>query len=346
MNRIFNSRFLLMFLVSFFLIITKYAYSMADNANDVEVCTWKNCHKGAMSVTIDDTRRTCFSELNRNGFKGTYYVLTRPNPFSFRYFRYAAMLVIKAFGHEIGAHSSNHYCHGLVDQDFNNECLFNDDQINKWIRVQKDSIISMAWPCGKVQNKEIASEYYLSSRGYYNEGFEDSTPEDFMNLKSFSTDVNENSGNYLKELVDEAVLKSKWVLFAFHRKCNDSGAIDYAGTKDIWVAPVGEVVKYIYQRDGVKISEVIAKSDSISFDLSRDEISSSKYKNFEYSFSDDDVITMKVGIDNGVEIESVMVSENISSFKVLKDGDSKYIYFDVNISFDSLSKVFIQFKSL
>ena len=46
-------------------------------------------------------------------------------------------------------------------------------------------------------------------------------------------------------------------------------AIDYARSKDIWVASIGTVIKYILQRDRFILSGYVENSDRITFNASR-----------------------------------------------------------------------------
>ena len=68
----------------------------------VSVAPWKGGKRGALSISVDDGESSCFDELTRNGFKGTYFT-NGTTPPSFYSSYYLA-------GMELGSHLTNHLC--------------------------------------------------------------------------------------------------------------------------------------------------------------------------------------------------------------------------------------------
>jgi hypothetical protein len=130
--------------------------------------------------------------------------------------------------------------------------------------------VSMAYPCGSTDaNRMAASEpYFLGARGYYD-------PYDGADFP-WITDTNAailpdamllNSDNGVHDLllIDRAINEGQWAIFTMHDYCL---SIDNIANNraDLWVAPVGEVLKYIKVRDAVRFGNYVKTSNSISFD--------------------------------------------------------------------------------
>ena len=206
---------------------------------DISVCTWNGCHRGALSISIDDSRLTCFFSLLRNSFKGSYFVVT-PKINLKRAIRYFGLRILNLLGHETGAHTVNHPSSDISADEMRKEFQDNIAEISKRTGITGKSIISMAWPYGYVQHKDIASEYFICARGYKMNELEDSTPGDFMNLKSF--DLPSQPGaklSNLKAILDNAQEYAKWAILVLHWH-NNSAIINYAKNKDLWVGDIIE----------------------------------------------------------------------------------------------------------
>ena len=108
---------------------------------------------------------------------------------------------------------------------------------------------------------------------------EDPEPENLMNLKSYNSHEHTPlPPSDLKTLVDSAVLKNKWFNLVLHNLTNDDGAINYSRSKNIWVAPIGTVIKYILQRERFIFGEYSESSAGIKFNVSRLPVPSSAIK--------------------------------------------------------------------
>jgi gliding motility-associated-like protein len=270
----------------------------------VKITTWRDGHNGAMSVCVDDSKSSGFDELQANGFKGTY-VLEGVSPPSFYTDYYNA-------GMELGSHTVDHPCYAVSDD------VLRTQEIEPNILALctntpepcKD-VISFVWPCGFTNYREqaVASEYFLSARGYNINQLEDATPDNFMNLKSYNShESTPYPPSDLKTVVDAAVDQQKWFNLVLHDYTNDDGAISYANSKDIWVNSIGTVIKYILQRDRFILTNYNASYDRITYNVSRLQIPSSVSKNFEDAFGPNDVITMQIDIDDSKTVENVFIN--------------------------------------
>ena len=293
----------------------------------VTVSTWKDGHRGALSISVDDCYTTCYSELTASGFKGTYFCDgTSPS---------SSYANLYNDGMELGAHTANHLCYELDDNTLRfQELEPNIDAICAGTPQPCNYLISFAWPCGYTNSREedVASDYFLSARGYNINQLEDPTPSDFMNLKSFNSHVHKPYPPYdLKTVVDAAEQQGKWAILVFHAQCDDDNAISHAASKDMWVAPIGTVIKYILQRDKFILENYTASSTGISFSFYRLDIGSSPEFDFETAFSPSDVITLTVDIDDSQPIASVRLNGVSCQYKVVAINENNFLLINTPI---------------
>jgi len=224
-----------------------------------EICNWYGEAAGAASISMDDSFPSCRQVLNENGFKGTYY-LSGTDKFTVA--DWDMWRAIRAEGHEIGCHTVSHCsCHILDAAALNYEFSTNKKDIMSNLGLREEEILSFAWPRGDASSgsKVIANEYFLCARGYHVNELEDGDPNDLMYLKCLNTPHYHapayDPPSYF-EMADNAERLGKWVHFVFHNECMDDGAISYLATKNLWVAPVGTVVKYIKERQNSSITNI------------------------------------------------------------------------------------------
>ena len=272
-------------------------------SGNVQVSTWKNAQSGALSISVDENYMSCLSELQSNGFNGTYFYIGVVPP------SYMDLPTLYNAGMELGSHTINHIC-GYVAQDAlrYEEIEPNIQSICYYSPEPCKDVISFAWPCGytTISEQAITADYFLSSRGYNINMLEETTPANFQNLKSFNSHEHPPYPPAdLKTVVDMAEQQGKWANLVFHSTCNDDGAISYARTKDVWVAPIGTVVKYILQRNRFILNTYQENPNSIVFSYSRSAVPSSPVRTFETAFGPEDQITLEVQINDTRSVSSV-----------------------------------------
>ena len=300
----------------------------SDAISPVKVATWKDAHKGVISISVDDSQGSCYDELNRNAFKGTYFIEgTNPPSFFTNYY---------FDGMELGSHTVNHLCTTYISNNvFQTQEIEPNIQAICKLPIFCDDIIGLSWPCGatSLSLQSITSDYFLSARGYNINQLEDPTPAVFQNLRSFNS--HEHSPYPpadLKTVVDMAEQQGKWANLVFHTSCNDDGAIDYAATKDVWVAPIGSVVKYILQRDRFILTNYNEGSNLLSFSVSRLEIPSSTVRSFENAFGPEDVVTIQVDIDGLGPVNEVRVNGAAHPYQLKTIDGSNVLLLDTLLS--------------
>ena len=135
-----------------------------------------------MSVWIDDSVPVMFTELTANGFAGTY-ALMGPGVLSQVFATYHNA------GMELGSHSESHPCTPQTGFDRRTQLELNISNIVVSTPQTQNRLTSFAWPCGAntLREKVWASDYFLISRGYNWNQLEDTTPKDFMDVKSYNS---------------------------------------------------------------------------------------------------------------------------------------------------------------
>ena len=138
---------------------------------------------------------------------------------------------------------------------------------------------------------------------------EDTTPLNLQNLKSFNSHQHTPyPPSDLKTVVDMAEQQGKWANLVFHSPCNDDGAIDYAATKDVWVAPIGTVVKYTVQAERFVLVDYQVTSDKLTFSFNRLPIPPSSVRSFETAIKPTDQITLQIDINDLLPVQSVRLN--------------------------------------
>lgn len=272
----------------------------------IEICNWQGCAAGAASVSIDDSYTSCRDILDQNGFRGTYYLAWTD---TFSQAEWDTWRAIYAEGHELGGHTITHGSRDILEEEIlRSELSANKNDILTNVGMPEEELTSFAWPRGDTtaESKAIASEYFISARGYHINELEERNPADFMYLKSLNTphyhDPEDDPPDYFQK-ADEAEALGKWVNFVFHNECLDDGAISYLTTKDLWVAPVGRVAKYIKERQNAQILDVVRNQSEVSCTL----VSSLNPHLFNQK------LTMRVTV-NPADVQAVLINGKTAAF--------------------------------
>ena len=252
------------------------------------VSVWKGGKNGALSVSVDDGQPSMFAVLSTNGFAGTYVMNGTEAPAFFNTYHQAGM--------ELGMHLVDHSCAIFDEPTLRAQIEPNRAGVCATMQPCAD-VISLAWTCGIVDKRmeSVAADYVLSARGFNLNMLEDPTPHNFMNLNSFSSHgFNPLPPADFKTVVDDAIAQGKWANLVFHGVSDDDGAVAYSVGKDIWVAPIGTVVKYILQRDRTVISNYVETASLIGFDCYRLPLTPSSLRSFETAIHTNDLVTLHV----------------------------------------------------
>ena len=322
-----------------------------QTVGDVTACTWLGCKPGAASYSQDDGLTLCRAPLEAAGFRGTFYY---DGSSTLAWFAPAS-----AAGHEVGSHLANHMLNCTIPPSCYPNCTlqslyqtpytaqdvtnFRQNQIEPNLSAIEAGtnrpVLSLAYPCGATDAaRMIASNYYfLGARGYldiWSSNFpwaldiNPVTPPEAMLLNSDDT--------FHPALVDRAISEGKWAILTMHDTCF---GIDYltAHQSSLWIAPVGEVLKYIRVRNATQISNYSRVGDVINFDAA------SPLANFQRQRVDgsfmtpivfDNPISLRVGLLSADNVVNVLVNGVSTGFTVMSINNARYVVFNspVNLS--------------
>ncbi len=281
----------------------------------VRTATWRFGHQAAMSVWVDDSSGAMFNVLTDYGYRGTYSLWgvsdshAMPSYFTNYYQR----------GMELGGHTVHHRCYLLAEGDWRSDLESNRISIVTFTPANTNELICFAYPCGltSVKQQVVVGDYYLLARGYNLNQLEDPTPYDPLLLKCFNSHEHDpfeyspsappNPADF-KTVVDAAISQGKWANLVFHGLDNDNGAVAYTEGKEIWVAPAGEVFKYILLRDRTIISNYVETSGTIEFDVRRLLLDPSPIRSFETAVTTNDRVTLRVSLAGAAALTNVSVA--------------------------------------
>ena len=308
---------------------------IVNPASGVRASIWHGGRKGAMSVSVDDSQQSGYEKLSACGLKGTYMLwgLTPYAPFTSFY----------EAGMELGAHTVDHPCFGVNEPTRRYELEANIAGIVAEAGVPEAEVISFAWPCGvtTIEDRVVAADYFLSARGYNLNELEDSSPSDWMNLKSFNSHENDphafnpsapSNPADLKTMVDAAEAQGKWFNLVLHTLNNDDNAIAHSLEKDVWFAPVGSVAKYIAQRDRTVFQNYAETTTNLGFDCYRLPLDDSRLRSFETAIHSNDKVTVELDVTSFPSLGGLTVAGVETPYHVRDVAARRLLFFDSTIT--------------
>ncbi|MGC3944330.1 MAG: polysaccharide deacetylase family protein [Chryseolinea sp.] len=244
------------------------------NAQD-KTFAWPEGKQMALTLTFDDGRYSQVEGgtalLDEFGIKATFYVV--PSAVEQRLEGWKKAV---ASGHEIGNHSLNHPCTGnfpwarqkalenYTSKQMKDELVEANKKIQQLLGVTAKQF---AYPCGQKfvgRGKDTKSyvptvaELFQSGRGWLDEGPNDPQFCDFAQLTGMESDGKDF--NEILVLINQAKSNHQWLVLAGHEMAEGGNQTTrlsmlrqlLAYAKDpangIWIAPVGEVAKYLEQK--------------------------------------------------------------------------------------------------
>lgn len=288
-----------------------------------------------MTVSVDDSRQSGFEKLNAADLKGSYMLWGLSS--------YAPFAAFYAAGMELGSHTVDHPCFAVNEPTRRYELEANISGIVAGAGVPQAEIISFAWPCGftTIKDQVIAADYFLSSRGYNFNELEDPHPKNWMNLKNFNSHENDahefnpaapDNPPDLKVIADAAEAQGKWFNLVLHTKTNDDDAIPYSKQKDLWVAPLGAVVKYMQLRDRTVFTNYSETTTNLSFQFSRLPLNASRLRSFETAVSSNDQVSVQVDISDLPSVGGLTVGGSGKAYRVTEAAGQRLLLFDVSVT--------------
>lgn len=243
----------------------------AISAEDVSICKWPQGRTAAISYTFDDNCPNQFSVvvpmLNEFNMKGTFFPVINWLGGNYEDIKAAA-----AQGHEIGSHTVSHPNLGeLSDEEAQRE--LHDSRITIEEVIGGDyKCITIAYPyCVPPKNIQYVTDDYIVARhcdGRIDMGLNDSIPIDFTNVSSHALGsvFNSTTAESLQTIFENTRAKGGWSNLLFHEIDEGTGyspfpseeirkSLQYLqdNSSVYWVATMGDVARYIYEFNDVKI---------------------------------------------------------------------------------------------
>lgn len=256
---------------------------------ELTVLTWYRGARGAISLGFDDNRVDHWSiaapEMTARGLRGTFHVIPGLPQWTLWRDHYAAMAEA---GHELASHTMTHrYCVIRTQAEDPDDLYFHspaeleaDCQTAKSLleAFTQRAAVTIAYPGGQVdsQTMPILMSYFLggrtSTRGPLTN---DLTPTNMGFLLATRVGAGANSPvwasyeftrDHLTSFLELAEQSGKWVIYEHH----DVAWPGYSGVnvqawvehldelaeaqdaRRVWVAPEGDVVRYIYERNAAQ----------------------------------------------------------------------------------------------
>jgi peptidoglycan/xylan/chitin deacetylase (PgdA/CDA1 family) len=270
-----------MFLITFISSFLFGFFSLAKG--DTSVALWQGDKKGAVSITFDDGLASQFTYafplLQAQGLRATFFIVTN-------YIGYLSYIdewdlgEYTADGQEIGSHTESHHdltklkTNQLYTELSQSQLMLHD--------LTGQEVAALAYPFGSYDSTVIAAtdDFYIAARTANSNALNASTPNFYeLNVIWPNEGGTANVIPYLQSWVDSAVAENKWMIEMFHDieidgydtvSSEDFGThIDYlvANESDLWVAPMGVVAEYIYERNAAWITTLVSNQNLIQLDL-------------------------------------------------------------------------------
>ena len=301
-----------------------------DNHEAYQVATWQGFRQAAISYTFDDN---CPNQLpvaiplfNEFGFRTTMFV---PSDWIKDW---SALQTAADQGHEIASHTVTHTNLGTLTA-AQQLIEFKNSQESINAHIKGHSCTTIAYPYCVPGNDSLCASFYIAARhcqGY----IEPKTPADFMKISSLTTgsvSSIQTVGDFNNRVQKADSLKG-WCVFLIHGIDNDGGYsptqstvlrahLNYVKEQNntYWVAPFGDVVRYIKERNAALIHELSNKSTAITLQVT------DKLDNAVYNYP----ITIRRALPKHWTSATVTQNGKKVEAKISKKGALKYITFDV-----------------
>ena len=295
-----------------------------------EVGRWQGFRTAAVSYTFDDLLSSHLTiavpMFDEFGFQLTLFVVTSWVS------DWEGLQNAASKGHEIASHTVSHLHLNELSFDFEqSELKDSQDTINVHITGQKCA--TFAYPYCYVARTYLVEQYYIAAR-VCTDRIEPKTPSDFMRIAGIVVGPRgpvKTSGDF-KWKADAAALSKGWCVYLVHGIDDDGGyspissnvlraSLEYlkANPDIFWVAPFGNVVKYIRERNSAAVNEISNQGDKIVVHVT-DTMDDSLYNV---------PLTVRRPLPDGWTGAKVVQNSNTITSQIVDVHSEKYIQFDV-----------------
>ncbi len=246
------------------------------------VTLWQGDKKGALSMTFDDGLPSQFDNafplLQQHDMKATFFIIAGN-------YNANRVLTLAEDGQEIGSHSMSHLSLKTLSPVQQEYELAESQSILEDLTGQ--DVATFAYPYGSYDPNilGLTEDYYIAARSANSNALNSSLPWSTFYKLNVVGPHDRGSGDInaiacLQYFADKAVAEKKWAIEMFHSIGVTGGTdtvsseafdthLDYlsANEPNIWVAPMGEVSEYIYERDAAAVTTLVSDSNMIQLDL-------------------------------------------------------------------------------
>jgi peptidoglycan/xylan/chitin deacetylase (PgdA/CDA1 family) len=311
-----------------FLSLAVSAIYVTAHPHGATIAQWMDFKQAAVSIVFDDNSANQFEVaeplMNARGIRGTFFVVNDWSATVWDSIQSASRL-----GHEIGSHTITHPdMSALGDSDLaaaERELKDSRDSIEK--RIPGRKCLTFAWPFNRYNAKveALAAKYYISAR--QGEGvLEVASPKDMFATRSVPF---ADTAEQMNRIADTAIMKNRWLIELLHRvhpepysltyTIDDSLRmhLDYLVSKrdSLWIAPYGEVVRYIKERDSSSLSLQETSDSALVYKLVHP-LDDSVY---------DLPLSLEIPLEEDAQVESVSQGADSLPFQIAAHGEDRTI---------------------
>lgn len=302
-------------------------HKVDPQAHKCEIATWNNFSEAAITYTFDDNLQNQLDIVapifDKHGVKGTFYVVCDWVD------DWSAWAMMAQNGHEIGCHTISHPSLSQIEDGQVLEELVHAKEIVQ-DNITSSSCVTIAYPYCSVPNDTLLVEKNFIGARICNNHIEPQTPENFNTISSFGvgSESNYQTAESVISIFEKTRYEQGWSVLLFHEIDKGNGYspyssaaldstltyIDNQGTA-YWVATFADVIRYIKERNNIKITLEEESSDEFSISFKSD--------------LDASIFNIPLSVKRPLPTDWANVAvlyngEEISSFV-----DNGYIYFDV-----------------
>lgn len=259
-----------------------------------EIATWEDWKKAAVTYTFDDaanelsTDQFVAAELEKRGFRGTFYVVTGWTNNKWSYYQTFANS-----GHEIGSHTDSH-------SSSDGELASSKKTINS--NISNQQCLTIAYPNCTVPTETKVLENYIGGRICGN-NTNPKSPSNFARLDCYICGTNGiNTSSGFEDKIKGAKSSGGWVVFLIHgisgKEASGSwsptnqgaftGSLDYLddNKSDYWVTTFRDACMYIKERDNTTITKISSTTTSETYNITLgSNLANSSICKFDYPLS-------------------------------------------------------------
>ncbi len=276
---------------------------------DVEIATWRGFAGGAASITFDDGTWDQYAlgapVLEEYGVRGTFFIISHlmnrgvwnDSGTVRRLMSWDEAAELAEAGHEIGAHGATHADLSRSGADAEYELTESRRRIEE--KLSDVEVVSMSWPYFRSTSevRAIAEEVYIAARGgaaipdqyrsLHETNPSSATPPDLYKINAIGVRPVDPPEDWI-ELAEALYAEGGWAVVTLHgiddgslgpprigwqpiRPIDLAAIIEGLQSRDLWIAPFGEVAAYIRHRERAEIELQALGEHEVSVAISGDE---------------------------------------------------------------------------